>query len=50
MKTLLLAIIAVVCVDDVLIGDRNQWEQNKNLKRVMNVLSKVGMHVNAKKV
>lgn len=50
MKALLSSTDAVVYVDDVLIKGRNEWEHNINLRGVMSVLAKAGMHVNATKV
>lgn len=49
-KALLVSTRAVVYVDDVLIEEINHWEHDKQVKKVMEKLAQVGMHVNAYKL
>lgn len=50
MKTWLSSLSEVVYVDDVLIDGRNEWEHNRNLRGVIKILAKPGVHVHTNKV
>lgn len=50
MKALLSPIGAIVYVDDILIGGRNEWEHDKSLRVVLNHLEMAGIHVNFNKI